>query len=124
MNETGKQQLRPSVKNAPDENRWDAVVKKPAPRASSRRADWVRDPSDYPDFPPHAVRKWAGWNRQKARYCSAWYRFLCGETDEPPRPSQVVGSRHLKVAQREWRKRNGISEPTPVIRMNSKEQVR
>jgi hypothetical protein len=75
---------------------------------------WIRDAADYPDFPPRAVRKWARINRQLARYCGDWYRFLRGETDEPPRPSQVVGSWHLKIAQREWRKRNGIPEPVPV----------
>ena len=81
---------------------------------TSDPANWVRSPDDYPDFPPRSVRRWAGWNPSLKGYINAWYDFLCGITDTPPLPSGAVGGGHLKIAQREYRKRNGIPEPPTI----------
>lgn len=99
-----------------DDERWNVVLPKPRPRGSHKLEDWVRNPDDYPDFPHRSARKWAAWDRDLGRYVYAWYDFLSGLTDSPPPPTQAVSSGHTKIAQREYRKRNGIPEPSPVKR--------
>lgn len=85
-------------------------------RHACRPENWVRAPGQFPDFPAMEIRRAARWSRPLQRYCFAWYDFLAGATAEPPLPSPAAGARHLAIAQREWRKRNGIPEPVPASR--------
>lgn len=70
-----------------------------------KRENWVRDPADYPDFPPPRVRSAMKWSPAGPGHLANWYRFFSGLRDTPPgksglfRPRNPDGSLHFGKAE-------------------------
>lgn len=69
-----------------------------------RKENWIRDPADYPNYPPRSVRSGMKWNPNGIAHLENWHKFFAGLRDKPPgqsgllRPSNDDGSLYFGPA--------------------------
>jgi hypothetical protein len=57
-------------------------------------ANWIRDPVDYPDYPPPRVRSGMKWSYTGIAHLNNWWRFFAGLRERPPEKSGLFRPRN------------------------------
>jgi hypothetical protein len=69
----------------------------------------MRNPADYPDYPPYSLRQYLKKCRVPgaSEYARDWEKFIDGEVDKPPRPYSGLPLSARRIAREEhegrWR---------------------
>lgn len=65
------------------------------------RSNWIRDPANYPDYPPPNVRRGMKWSYVGTTHLNNWWKFFAGLREKPPeksglfRPIDKEGNLHF-----------------------------
>lgn len=51
------------------------------------RSTWIRNPADYPDYPPRNVRRGMRWSYVGIAHLDNWHKFFAGLREKPPEKS-------------------------------------
>lgn len=51
------------------------------------RSNWIRNPSDYPGYPPPGVRSGMKWSYVGIAHLNNWHKFFAGLREKPPQTS-------------------------------------